>query len=243
MAWKKFGALPKRVPAWTQSIKILPAYTFNLVSSMLHKSPDIILPETLELLIQIQQDAIFNEFFLVGGTALALHIGHRLSIDLDFFAMAPFDNARIEAHLFNQYGFSTDYVSANTLKGFIQNIKVDFLTHAYPLVNPLGGEKGLRLASIDDIGAMKLNAIAHSGNRQKDFYDLYFLLEYRSLQVLLNAYQAKYTNSNPIIPLKAITWFDDIDFEIEKPLLRRKVGFEEVKNRLLEATVEPGQVF
>jgi hypothetical protein len=72
---------------------------------------------------------------------------------------------------------------------------------------------------------------------------LYFLLEYRSLQVLLNAYQAKYTNSNPIIPLKAITWFDDIDFEIEKPLLRRKVGFEEVKNRLLEATVEPGQVF
>lgn len=182
-------------------------------------------------------------FFLVGRTALALHIGHRLSVDLDFFTMDSFDNARLEAHLSNQYGFSTDYVSANTLKGFIQNIKVDFLTHAYPLATLLCVEEGLRLASIADIGAMKLNAIAHSGNRQKDFYDLYFLLEYRSLQVILNAYQVKYPNSNPIIPLKAITWFDDIDFEIEKPMLRRKVGFGEVKSRLLKATMNPDQIF
>ena len=104
-------------------------------------------------------------------------------------------------------------------------------------------EEGLRLASIEDIGAMKLNAIAHSGNRQKDFYDLFFLLEYYSLQELLLAYQAKYSNSNPIIPLKGITWFEDIDFEIEKPILKRKVSFELVKMRLLEATQYPEKVF
>lgn len=90
---------------------------------------------------------------------------------------------------------------------------------------------------------MKLNAIAHSGNRQKDFYNLFFLLEHFSLHKLLIAYQTKYPTSNPIIPLKAITWLDDIDFELEKPMLRRKVTFGEVKNRIIEATLQPEKVF
>ena len=96
---------------------------------------------------------------------------------------------------------------------------------------------------LPDIGAMKLNAIAHSGNRQKDFYDLFFLLEHLPLKDLLNAYQAKYSHSNPIIPLKGITWFDDIDFEIEIPILKRKVTFDDVKKRLLAATMFPDKIF
>lgn len=210
---------------------------------MIYNDPDVILPETFNLLRQIQQDAFFDGFFLVGGTALALQIDHRLSIDLDFFSIQPFDNQQVEAHFSEQYGFQTDYVATNTLKGFVQNVKVDFLTHAYPLVKPLLQEDGLSLASLEDIGAMKLNAIAHSGNRQKDFYDLFFLLEHHSLQDLLLAYQTKYSNSNPIIPLKGITWFGDIDFEIEKPMLKRKISFEAVKKRLLESTKKPEKVF
>lgn len=210
---------------------------------MIYKDPDIILPETFDLLHKIQQDTFFSDFFLVGGTALALQIDHRLSIDLDFFSILPFDNQQMETHLSEKYGFHTDYVATNTLKGFVQNIKVDFLTHAYPLVRPLVQEEGLSLASLEDIGAMKLNAIAHSGNRQKDFYDLFFLLECYSLQNLLLVYQTKYSNSNPIIPLKGISWFDDIDFEMEKPMLKRKVTFDAVKKRLLAATQYPEKVF
>lgn len=210
---------------------------------MIHKTSDVILPETLALLIQIQQDTFFDNFFLVGGTALALQIGHRLSIDLDFFTTKPFDNLQLESYLGRQYNFSTDYVAVNTLKGFIRNIKVDFLTHAFPLVRPLVREDNLALASLEDIGAMKLNAISHSGNRQKDFYDLYFLLEHISLLVMLNAYESKYSNSNPIIPLKAITWFEDIDFELEKPMLASVVTFEAVKKRLLDATYHPGKIY
>jgi predicted nucleotidyltransferase component of viral defense system len=210
---------------------------------MIHKTPDVILPETLALLERIQQDAFFDHFFLVGGTALALQIGHRLSIDLDFFTISPFDNLQLESYLGRQYNFSTDYVAVNTLKGFIQKIKVDFLTHAFPLVRPLVRVNNLALASLEDIGAMKLNAISHSGNRQKDFYDLYFLLEHISLQVMLNAYESKYSNSNPIIPLKAITWFEDIDFELEKPMLARVVTFEAVKKRLLDATYHPEKIY
>lgn len=98
---------------------------------MLHKNPTVILPETLQLLEQIQEDEVFRDFFLVGGTALALHMGHRLSVDLDFFTLSPFDNAFLEAHLHQQYGFSTDYAAANTLRGIALRVKVDFLTHAY----------------------------------------------------------------------------------------------------------------
>lgn len=210
---------------------------------MIFKNPDVILPETFDLLYRIQQDVFFDGFFLVGGTSLALQIDHRLSIDLDLFSLQPFDNQQVEAYLIQQYGFQTDYVATNTLKGFVQNIKVDFLTHAYPLIRPLVKEEGLSLAALEDIGAMKLNAIAHNGNRQKDFYDLYFLLEHHSLQDLLLAYQNKYSNSNPIIPLKGISWFEDIDFEIEKPILKRKVSFSTVKKRLLEATKYPEKVF
>lgn len=210
---------------------------------MLQKDPAVIHPETLNLLVQIQQDAFFEDFFLVGGTALALQIGHRLSIDLDLFSMHPFDNQQLETHLSLKYGFQTDYVATHTLKGFIHNTKVDFLTHPYPLVNPLVQDEGLSLASIVDIGAMKLNAIAHSGNRQKDFFDLYFLLEYHPLRELLDAYQTKYSNSNALIPLKGITWFEDIDFEIEKPMLKKKVTFRSVEKRLLEAVQYPNKVF
>ena len=210
---------------------------------MIYKNPDVILPETFDLLCRMQHDAFFDRFFLVGGTALALQVDHRLSIDLDFFSLQPFDNQQMETYLIERYGFQTDYVATNTLKGFVQDIKVDMLTHAYPLVRSLVQEEGLSLAALEDIGAMKLNAIAHSGNRQKDFYDLYFLLEHHSLQHLLLAYQTKYSNSNPIIPLKGITWFDDIDFEMEKPMLKRKVSFDAVKKRLLEATHYPEKVF
>ena len=122
-------------------------------------------------------------------------------------------------------------------------LKVDFITHAYPLVEPLIEENGVRLATMVDIGAMKLNAIAHSGNRQKDFYDMYYLLEHFPLKDLLHAYAHKYINSNPIIPLKALTWFDDIDFALEKPMLKRKLAFDAVKKRLLEAASKPEKRF
>lgn len=210
---------------------------------MIFKDPEVIHPETFNLLRSIQQDSFFDHFFLVGGTALALQIAHRLSIDLDFFSLQAFDTQQIADYLGTQYGFQTDYVATNTLKGFVKGIKVDFLTHAYPLVRPLVRDEGLSLAGLEDIVAMKLNAIAHSGNRQKDFYDLYFLLEHHSLHTFLLAYQTKYSNSNPIIPLKGMTWFEDIDFEIEKPMLTRKITFETVKKRLLEATMFPEKVF
>jgi len=203
----------------------------------------IIEPQTLKLFKTLQSDEALQSFFLVGGTSLALQIGHRLSVDLDLFSLDEFDTQNLQNHLTAQYGFFTDFIAKNTLKGFISGVKVDFITHSYPLVNPLLKEGNLRLASTLDIAAMKLNAIGHNGNRQKDFYDMYYLLETHSLNDMLEAYSQKYINSNPVIPLKGITYFEDIDFKIEHPILKRPIIFQDVKNRLIEATLKPDKKF
>ena len=98
---------------------------------MIFTNKEIILPETLELLEQLKKDPLLDDFFLVGGTALALQIGHRLSVDLDLFTQQPIDTRELENHLSRKYDFFTDYVAPNTLKGFVNDIKTDFITHDY----------------------------------------------------------------------------------------------------------------
>ena len=176
---------------------------------MLHKTADIILPPTLNLLEELQQDEQLDAFTLVGGTALALQIGHRFSVDLDFFCFEAFDTQTLSEHL-SGYGFHISAIEKNTLLGVIRGVKTDFIVHQYPMVKPLVREDGLRLASIVDISAMKLNAISHNGQRLKDFIDIYCLLETLPLQSMLDAYTQKYPNSNLMIPLKGVTYFDEV---------------------------------
>ena len=210
---------------------------------MLHKSSDVILPKTLQLLKKIQQDPVFDDFFLVGGTALALQLGHRLSIDLDFFTEHPFSTQALTDHLYDWKDFILSSVSSNTVLGVLEGVKTDFITHAYPLVDPLIIEEGLRLASLVEIGAMKLNAIAHSGQRLKDFIDVYFLLESMTLRDLLTAYSRKYPKSNQLIPLKALVYFEDINIQIDKPMVNRAITLSMLKRRLEEAVLKPEKIF
>ena len=209
----------------------------------LHTKQEVILPETLALLCQLQADEEFKDFFLVGGTALALQIGHRLSIDLDLFSQIPFELEPLIEHLVATYGFAVAAQSKNTVLGFVDTIKVDLITHAYPMVQPLVETEGVRLASLLDIGAMKLNVIAKSGERFKDFIDVYYLLERYCLQDLLDAYSSKYAHSNPMIALKAISYFEDIDFAIDPPVMVNPIKPKEIKNRIISAIENPGKRF
>ena len=210
---------------------------------MLHKGDNIILPETLSLLSRLQKDPMLNQFFLVGGTALAMQIGHRYSVDLDFFTLVPFDTQHLTEHLSEFHDFQLNSVQKNTVLGLIEGVKTDFITHAYPLVDGLVEEDGLRMASIEDIGAMKLNAIAHSGQRLKNFIDIYFLLELLPVNTLLKAYELKYPNSNLLVPLKGLIYFEDIDLEADPPILNRKVDIVRMKKRLSEAVENTQKIF
>lgn len=210
---------------------------------MLFKSSQFIPPATLELLENLQSDSELTNFFLVGGTALALQLGHRQSIDLDLFTTLPFETAHLQEYLNKKYQFHTDKVGTNTLIGLIGGIKTDFITHAYPLVKPIVETETLRFASVEDIAAMKLNAISHSGQRLKDFVDVYFLLEKMPFDAMLGAYSIKYPQSNLIIPMKAITYFGDINFDHDRPIMVKNVPFKKIEKRLAMAVLKPDSTF
>jgi hypothetical protein len=159
---------------------------------------------TLELLISLMKDQHLREFFLVGGTALSLQIGHCQSIDLDFFSIEPFDENLLLIYLESNYKFQLDFQSKNTLKGRINEVRADFISHSYPLVSQLILEEEVRMASLEDISAMKLNAIAGNGTRLKAFIDITYLSASLTLTQMVDAYIQKYSSRNPIMVMKAL---------------------------------------
>jgi hypothetical protein len=198
---------------------------------------------TLELLKTLMNDGLLKDFFLVGGTALSLQIGHRISIDLDFFNQSAFDENFLIAELESKYKFRLDYQSKNTLKGEIENIKVDFITHNYPLSKPLIQEEGVRMASPEDIAAMKLNAIAGNGSRLKDFIDIAYLSSTITLSQMVNAFEQKYASRNPSIVLKALEYHQDINFKEVIEMVDNKYQWKYIEKRLFQMTKFPKRLF
>ena len=188
---------------------------------------------TLELLKNLMADKELTDFYLVGGTSLALQIGHRISVDLDLFSTKDFDNDIMRQYLENRYGFRTDFMAFNTLKGNISGVKIDCITHKYKWLNVFS-EDGIRLAGPEDICAMKLNSIAGNGTRIKDFVDIAFLSGHYSLRQMLGFFEEKY-NANAVMVLKAVTFFDEINQSEPVRLCNgKKLSWKKIEKRLTE---------
>jgi len=198
---------------------------------------------TLELLKNLALDKNLENFFLVGGTALSLQIGHRISIDIDLFSQNTFDETQMLRHLEATRGFQLDYLAKNTLKGQIDNIKVDLITHPYPLVNKLNEIEGIKIASLEDISAMKLNAILGNGTRLKDFVDIAFLSSYLSLRQMMEAYENKYASRNPVMILKALSYHGDVNFSEPIQMVNQKYTWKAIEKRLFEMEKFPSLRF
>ena len=99
------------------------------------------------------------------------------------------------------------------------------------------------MLSAEDICAMKLHAIQNSGQRLKDFIDIYFLLEHFSIKQMLDFYSQKYTMMNPVIALRAITYFDDLDPEINPPKLLKPLPLIKIKERIIDAVLHSNKIF
>jgi predicted nucleotidyltransferase component of viral defense system len=198
---------------------------------MLHK--EAVRPSTLELLKSLQNEAFLDRFYLVGGTALALYYGHRESIDIDLFTNLAFDTELLLEKLTNHFSYQLTYSANQTLKGFISGVKVDIITHAYSYIGPLYRESGLSLISEKDIIAMKLNAISISGQRSKDFIDIYYALNHFSIAEIISFYVEKYRQFNSTHVLKSLIYFDDVDL-IDWPVLIKDpdLKWETVKQRI-----------
>lgn len=187
--------------------------------------------QTLDILKCLMKDNIFNNFMLVGGTALSLRIGHRISLDLDMFTVQDFDQSKLNEHLHQAYGFSADFIDRNTLKGNIGKTALDFIAHKYDLIEKVISEEGIRMASLNDIAAMKLNAIVNNGTRVKDFVDVAFLNEHLTLHQMINGYEKKY-KVNGMMVTKALLYHEDINHNIEIDLLPFPYDFKNIQNSL-----------
>lgn len=205
---------------------------------------DVVAPKTLELLKALMSDSLFTDFFLVGGTSIALRLGHRKSVDLDLFSPYDISVEDLYKHLKTRYDFIERYRAKNTLKGESRGIFIDCIGYNYPLVKPLEVKDGIRFASFEDIAAMKLSAIVRNGTRLKDFVDIAYLSSKIDLNAMLSAYRQKFDETNVFIPLKALVYFDEIDFTGEPIELTDGIfDWDAVVIRLQEMIRSPQRVF
>ncbi len=210
---------------------------------MLHKDPFIIAPAAFQLVQQLQAIPELKDFYLVGGTALALQLGHRNSIDIDLFTKNEFEPGVIENLLDSNYIFSATLARKGTLLAVVNNIKTDFIRHNYELLFPPVTEEGITFLRKEDIAAMKFHAIIQSGKRLKDFIAIYFLLEHFSMKQMVDFFSSKYKYSNPMIAMKAVNFFDDIDENIDPPKLLKPLPLKKITERIREATQKPDKIF
>lgn len=160
-----------------------------------------------------------DEFYLAGGTALALQIGHRESVDFDFFSPHSFDTEvmiKRLSTLFGEKSFTVTQVEKNTLSIVLhQEIKISFMTYEYELIIPLIATNYMNIASIPDIACMKLSAIMQR-SALKDYVDLYEIMKIYSLEELLLFTKKKYPTIDSTVILKSLSYLEDI---IDEPLI------------------------
>ncbi len=176
---------------------------------MLHQSA---VPLNLwETLLNLQQVLDNSGFALAGGTSLALRIGHRLSVDLDFFTVHSF-NAQSLAETLHIGPDCITGSAEGTLQIQLNQVKIEFLKHSYPMLAPIEKIDGINMWSLADVAAMKINAIVNRGSK-KDFYDLAALLYIHPLESILHFYKEKYQPASLLMAIRSLAWFDDADSE------------------------------
>ncbi|MEW6662911.1 MAG: nucleotidyl transferase AbiEii/AbiGii toxin family protein [Bacillota bacterium] len=168
-------------------------------------------------------------FYLAGGTALALQMGHRISGDLDFFSPVEFTPQVLRDEMVAAGHFITISETKGTLHGIFDSTKVSFLKYAYPLLFPTKNLEGVEVADIKDIALMKITAISSRGSK-KDFVDLYFVCQEHPLGFLLRLFSQKYAKANysKYHILRSLTFFEDAEDEPD-PLMLKPWSWENIK--------------
>jgi predicted nucleotidyltransferase component of viral defense system len=190
-------------------------------------------PNTLELLKRLQRHPSLQQNFLVGGTSLALQMGHRFSIDLDLFTHEPFDAATILDILKADFSVQPLTVNNTIFITVIEGVKVDIVHFKYPFAFPLIETEGVRLADIRDVAPMKLDAVTKRGSK-KDFFDMYYLFEkYEPIQIL-EWYNQMFNHYTSLHVIMSLTYFDDAELTENPVVFDKKVTWNKVKKRMVE---------
>jgi predicted nucleotidyltransferase component of viral defense system len=170
-------------------------------------------PDTYSTLKELFKIPIINSrFALAGGTSLALQIGHRMSVDLDFFTPEPFDIEEIKNTLAACTQIEYIFIGQNSrmLFAYVNGVKCDFVQEPAKLINPFLTEEDIKIFSTEDIGAMKLQTICGRGKR-KDFFDIYALLNRYTWGEMLSWFEKKYSTKQYYFLWRSITYFEDAE--------------------------------
>jgi predicted nucleotidyltransferase component of viral defense system len=200
-------------------------------------------PFMRDVLVTFYKSEVGKRFYLAGGTALALQLYHRISVDLDFFTQED-DVISLRLHIqdslkqFHPVLAGTAFGNLNLLA---DNLRLGFYTYGYPLVSPLVQIEDLRLAGIEDIGLMKLDALLGRADR-KDFIDLYAICQRVTLRSLLDLASQKYRDVRDFETqvVRHLVGFERADAQ-ESPRLLQDIHWEEVKAHFRQQAVEIGQ--
>jgi hypothetical protein len=196
----------------------------------------------LTLLHELQQAAIFKDYFLVGGTSLALQMGHRRSDDIDLFTQKEIDKEAIGVFLFENYRNKVLVINSQNIiyQVKINDIKVDFVKHPYNLIEKVKEEENIRYLGKKDIAAMKLRAIENSGNRAKDFVDVYYLLNEITLDDMFDCYKIKYGINDIYSVKRSLGYFDDVPDESwqEVKMIKCKLPIKKIKKTIIDKIIE-----
>jgi hypothetical protein len=190
-----------------------------------------------DLLRDLQKSETFKSYFLVGGTALSLQLGHRISNDIDLFTKDDLDKDGILNFLNKYYNgnYQIHNIQNSILQIDINSIKVDFVKYDYNLLEDIRSEEGIKYLGKKDIAAMKLMAVANRGDQAKDFIDIYYLLKEMNLKDMFNYYKKKF-NQNDISSIKrSLIYFDDVTNSnwASVKLLENTLSKEEVKQTII----------
>ncbi|MDL2229977.1 nucleotidyl transferase AbiEii/AbiGii toxin family protein [Treponema sp. OttesenSCG-928-L16] len=190
------------------------------------------------LLKELQGSKIFDNYFLVGGTALSLQLGHRISDDIDLFTRAEINKDEIFDFLNNKYNGKYQIVNIQNiiLQVIVNEIKVDFVKYDYELIENVKTEQGIKYLGKKDISAMKLMAVANRGNQAKDFIDIYYLLREISLEDMFKYYKQKYKQNDISAIKRSLVYFDDVtesNWNAVK-LLHEKLIINNIKEKIID---------
>lgn len=199
--------------------------------------------EMRQVMVGFGQSELGARFYLAGGTALALQLGHRKSFDLDFFSSSE-DISSIRIPLMNALD-PFDPLLADTAWGNLvflaRGVRVGFYSYGYPMIHELIKAEGINLASIEDIGLMKLDALLARAGR-KDFHDLYTICQSIPIRKLLDDAPQKYANIRDFESqvVRRLAYFERAEQEEPVPLLQ-DVSWQEVKSYFREQATNLGK--
>lgn len=173
---------------------------------------------------------ILTDAYLAGGTACALQLGHRVSLDLDFFTEKEFSTDIVLKQLEQLPGFKLDETAKWTILGSFPKVKFSYFYYRYPLIKKTTAFSQISIASLEDIAAMKIDAICSRGTK-RDFIDLYFLTKLFSLKKMLRFYDKKYHrySTNVYHIISSLNYFADAE-EQEPPKMLIPASWSQIKD-------------